>query len=71
DRIMALLNVTTDAHAVVVGAGFIGLEAVENLLARGVHVTLVQRGQQVLSPLDPEMAAPVREALEAAGVDVR
>ncbi|MDO4042498.1 FAD-dependent oxidoreductase [Clavibacter michiganensis] len=71
DRIMALLNVTTDAHAVVVGAGFIGLEGVENLLARGVHVTLVQRGQQVLSPLDPEMAAPVREALEAAGVDVR
>ncbi|OUE28664.1 Coenzyme A disulfide reductase (plasmid) [Clavibacter michiganensis] len=71
DRIMALLNVTTDAHAVVVGAGFIGLEAVENLLARGVHVTLVQRGQQVLSPLDPEMATPVREALEAAAVDVR
>ncbi len=71
DRIMALLAGAPDPHAVVVGAGFIGLEAVENLLARGVHVTLVQRGQQVLSPLDPEMAAPVREALEAAGVDVR
>ncbi|ALD14442.1 FAD-dependent oxidoreductase (plasmid) [Clavibacter capsici] len=71
DRIMALLDGTTDPHAVVVGAGFIGLEAVENLLARGVHVTLVQRGHQVLSPLDPEMATPVREALEAAGVDVR
>lgn len=71
DRIMALLDGATDAHAVVVGAGFIGLEAVENLLARGVRVTLVQRGYQVLSPLDPEMATPVREALEAAGVDVR
>ncbi|MDO4061189.1 FAD-dependent oxidoreductase, partial [Clavibacter michiganensis] len=71
DRIMALLAGAPDPHAVVVGAGFIGLEAVENLLARGVHVTLVQRGQQVLSPLDPEMAAPVREALEAAAVDVR
>ncbi|WP_434168876.1 FAD-dependent oxidoreductase [Clavibacter michiganensis] len=71
DRIMALLAGAPDPHAVVVGAGFIGLEAVENLLARGVHVTLVQRGQQVLSPLDPEMATPVREALEAAGVDVR
>lgn len=71
DRVMALLDGTPDPHAVVVGAGFIGLEAVENLLARDVHVTLVQRGPQVLSPLDPEMATPVRRALEAAGVDVR
>ncbi len=71
DRIMALLAGAPDPHAVVVGAGFIGLEAVENLLARGVHVPRVQRGQQLLCRLDPEMAAPVREALEAAGVDVR
>ncbi|CAQ01816.1 FAD-dependent oxidoreductase [Clavibacter sepedonicus] len=71
DGIMALLDGRTDAHAVVVGAGFIGLEAVENLLARGVRVTLVQRGDQVLSPLDPEMAAPVHETLHAAEVDVR
>jgi NADPH-dependent 2,4-dienoyl-CoA reductase/sulfur reductase-like enzyme/rhodanese-related sulfurtransferase len=59
------------ARAVVVGAGFIGLEAVENLVRRGVPVTLVQRGARPLSPLDPEMATPVLDTLLANGVDVR
>ncbi|MFT2817518.1 FAD-dependent oxidoreductase [Leifsonia sp. A12D58] len=59
------------ARAVVIGAGFIGLEAVENLVKRGLDVTLVQRGSQVLSPLDEEMATPVLDALIARGVDVR
>jgi NADPH-dependent 2,4-dienoyl-CoA reductase/sulfur reductase-like enzyme/rhodanese-related sulfurtransferase len=59
------------AHAVVIGGGFIGLEAVENLIGRGVGVTLVQRGPHVLSPLDREMAAPVLSALRRHGVDVR
>ncbi len=57
--------------AVVIGGGFIGLEAVENLVHRGVHVTLVQRGGQVFTPLDPEMAAPILDTLRAHGVDVR
>jgi NADPH-dependent 2,4-dienoyl-CoA reductase/sulfur reductase-like enzyme/rhodanese-related sulfurtransferase len=60
-----------EASALVVGAGFIGLEAVENLVRRGIRVTLVQRGRQVLSPLDPEMAAAVEAELRANGVDVR
>ncbi|HEV7948598.1 MAG TPA: FAD-dependent oxidoreductase, partial [Glaciihabitans sp.] len=59
------------ASAVVIGGGFIGLEAVENLVGRGLHVTLVQRGAQVMSPLDPEMVAPVTAHLRAQGVDVR
>ncbi|WP_051973257.1 FAD-dependent oxidoreductase [Cryobacterium sp. MLB-32] len=59
------------ASAVVIGGGFIGLEAVENLVHRGVHVTLVQRGLQVFTPLDPEMAAPVLATLREHGVDVR
>jgi NADPH-dependent 2,4-dienoyl-CoA reductase/sulfur reductase-like enzyme/rhodanese-related sulfurtransferase len=59
------------ARAVVVGAGFIGLEAVENLVTRGVNVTLVQRGSRPLSPLDPEMASPVLKTLLDYGVDVR
>lgn len=57
--------------ALVVGGGFIGLEAVENLVRRGVAVTLVQRGPRVLSPLDPEMAAPLEAELRRNGVDVR
>lgn len=57
-------------HAVVVGGGFIGVEAVENLLTRDAQVTLVQRGAQIFAPLDPEMVQPVVEALRAAGVEI-
>ncbi|MFN8073974.1 MAG: FAD-dependent oxidoreductase [Kineosporiaceae bacterium] len=57
--------------AVVVGAGFIGLEAAEALRHRGLAVTLVELADQVLAPLDPEMAAPVEAELRARGVDVR
>ncbi len=72
DRITeTLASIDGHAHAVVIGGGFIGLEAVENLIGRGVGVTLVQRGQHVLSPLDREMAAPVLATLRQHGVDVR
>ncbi|PVE63707.1 FAD-dependent oxidoreductase [Microbacterium testaceum] len=72
DRVVDVLEGAGPAPRVVVaGAGFIGLEAVENLVARGAHVTLVSRGRQVLSPLDPEMAAPLLAVLREAGVDVR
>ncbi|MDT0202275.1 FAD-dependent oxidoreductase [Nocardioides sp. AE5] len=57
--------------AVILGAGFIGLELAENLHARGVAVTIVELAEQVLAPLDVEMAAPVRAHLAAAGIDVR
>lgn len=56
---------------VVVGGGYTGLEAVENLVARGAKVTLVQRGSQLLSPLDEEMAGPIAAEVSAHGVDVR
>ncbi|MFC5929287.1 CoA-disulfide reductase [Cryobacterium melibiosiphilum] len=72
DHIDAVLAaVDGSPSAVVIGGGFIGLEAVDNLVHRGVHVTLVQRGPQILTPLDPEMAAPVVADLRAHGVDVR
>ncbi|TFD17290.1 FAD-dependent oxidoreductase [Cryobacterium sp. TMT2-23] len=72
DHIDALLrDITGPASAVVIGAGFIGLEAVENLVHRGVAVTLVEFGAQVFGPLDVEMAAPVLDELRARGVDVR
>ena len=72
DHITALLaGVTGRASAVVIGAGFIGLEAVENLVHRGVHVTLVEFGSQVFGPFDAEMAAPIFDELLVRGVDVR
>lgn len=72
DHILDVLcHLEAQPRVTVIGAGYIGIEAVENLLARGADVTLVQRGTQVLSPLDPEMAAPVEAALRGAGVSVR
>lgn len=57
--------------AVVLGGGFIGLEAVENLVHRGLSVTLVQRAGQVMTGLDVEMASPLIERMRNRGVDVR
>jgi NADPH-dependent 2,4-dienoyl-CoA reductase/sulfur reductase-like enzyme/rhodanese-related sulfurtransferase len=57
-------------QAVVVGAGFIGLELVENLVQRGVASTLVELQDQVLPPLDKEMTTPIVETLGAHGVNV-
>jgi len=56
--------------AVVIGAGFIGLEMAENLVGQGLEVTIVEAAPQVLTPLDPEMAILVQDELEAHGVTV-
>ncbi|RLP08998.1 FAD-dependent oxidoreductase [Propionibacterium australiense] len=56
--------------AVVIGGGFIGVELVENLARRGLAVTLVEGADQVLAPLDPEMAELVHDRLRASGVRV-
>ena len=58
-------------RAVVVGGGFIGLEAAENLLHAGAATTLLQRGSQVLPPLDGDMAAEVHAYLRGCGLDLR
>ena len=70
DAAMAQLE-SAPQSALVIGAGFIGVEMVENLVHRGLDVTLVELGDQVLPPLDLEMAGPVAERLREAGVDVR
>jgi NADPH-dependent 2,4-dienoyl-CoA reductase/sulfur reductase-like enzyme/rhodanese-related sulfurtransferase len=55
-------------RAVVVGGGFIGLETAENLVHRGFEVTLLQKPDQVLTPLDPEYARVVEAHLKRHGV---
>ena len=57
--------------ALVLGAGFIGIETAENLHRRGLDVTVVELADHVLPPLDPEMAAPVATRLTQAGIAVR
>jgi NADPH-dependent 2,4-dienoyl-CoA reductase/sulfur reductase-like enzyme/rhodanese-related sulfurtransferase len=56
--------------AVVVGGGFIGLETTENLVRRGISVTIVEMLPQVMPPIDPEMAVPVQDHLAANGVSL-
>ena len=57
-------------RAVVVGGGFIGLETAENLVHLGFNVTLIQKPDHVLSPLDPEIACLVQGHIKRHGVQV-
>lgn len=69
DRAMNALSGTPQT-AVVIGAGYIGIEVAENLHLRGLSVTIVQRGAQVLSALDSEMAAFMQAKLVSDGITV-
>lgn len=69
DRIVAAIgNART---ATVIGGGFIGVEMAENLVQRGLEVTLAEATDQVMMPLDPEMVAPVHQRIREHGVDLR
>jgi len=61
-------TVRPKTRAVVVGGGFIGLETAENLVHRGFDVTLVEMGDQILAPLDREMALVVERFVERHGI---
>lgn len=69
DRIMQQLTPATK-KAVVIGAGFIGIEMAENLAHRGLSVTIVEKAPHVLPPLDEEMAAFIEQELTQHGVSV-
>ena len=69
DRAMSALSGTVKT-AVVMGAGYIGIEVAENLHLRGLAVTIVQRGAHVLSAFDSEMASYMHAKLEAEGITV-
>jgi len=72
DELLASQTQTGQApRAVVIGAGFIGLEAVEALTSRGLKVHLVELADHVLPPLDAELAPLLADELAAHGVDLR
>ncbi|MDX9864578.1 MAG: FAD-dependent oxidoreductase [Anaerolineaceae bacterium] len=64
DRIKGFINEKKPARAVVVGGGFIGLELAENLHHLGIQVTVIEMMNQVMAPLDYEMAAMVHQHLQ-------
>ncbi|MFE0041914.1 FAD-dependent oxidoreductase [Streptomyces albireticuli] len=57
-------------RAVIVGAGYIGVEMAEALVRRGYAVTVVERAAQPMSTLDPDMGALVRDAMCGMGIEV-
>jgi NADPH-dependent 2,4-dienoyl-CoA reductase/sulfur reductase-like enzyme/rhodanese-related sulfurtransferase len=67
-RYSGFQTVRPKVRAVVVGGGFIGVETAENLIHRGFDVTLIEMADQVLAPLDAEMARVVEGHLERHGV---
>lgn len=69
-RVHGFVERERPASAVVVGAGFIGLEMAENLCDRGMEVTVVQRGGHVMPTLDPDMAAIAHNHLRSHGVNL-
>lgn len=64
DTIKSFIQEKRPQKALVIGAGYIGLEMAENLHALGMMVTIVEMAQQVMTPLDYEMAAEVHQHLK-------
>ncbi|MGV9821718.1 FAD-dependent oxidoreductase [Nocardia xishanensis] len=64
------LTITEGKRAVVVGAGYIGVEMAEALIHRGYQVTVLDRGAEPMSTLDPDMGALVRTAMCGLGIEI-
>ena len=78
DEIKASLEAALDAadslgrptRAVVIGAGYIGVEMAENLRHRGAEVAVVELADQILPPLDKDVSLPVEQHIRGRGVDL-
>lgn len=69
DRIKSYIEEGKIRHAIVVGAGFIGLEMAESLHQCGINVTIIEMAEQVMTPLDYSMAALVHQHLKTKNVE--
>lgn len=70
DRIKKYIDQNQVKHAVIIGAGFIGLEMAENLHAAGANISIVEMANQVMTPIDFSMASLVHEHLVQKGVNL-
>ncbi len=70
DVIKGYVDEKKPQHAVVIGGGFIGLEMAENLHDRGAHVAVVEMADQVMQPIDFEMASLAHQHMKQQGVDL-
>lgn len=70
DKIKAYVDEQQPKKATVIGGGFIGVEMAENLWERGVEVTLVEMADQIMAPIDFEMASILHQHLREKGVNL-
>lgn len=70
DKIKAYVDKDTTKKAIVIGGGFIGIEMAENLIERGIDVTIVEASSQVMAPLDIEMVSTIHEHLIDNGINL-
>ncbi|MCY2976286.1 MAG: FAD-dependent oxidoreductase [Planctomycetota bacterium] len=68
---MHALATSNAKHAVVIGAGFIGMEVAENLVRRDINVTVVQISKQILPTWDHEMVTSIEDHVRQKGVTLR
>lgn len=70
DRIKEYVDKLQPKKAVVIGGGFIGIEMAENLCDRGIEVTVIEMGNQVMAPVDIEMAQMVHTHMREKGINL-
>jgi NADPH-dependent 2,4-dienoyl-CoA reductase/sulfur reductase-like enzyme/peroxiredoxin family protein/TusA-related sulfurtransferase/rhodanese-related sulfurtransferase len=70
DRIRAVVDEKKPERAAVIGGGFIGLEMAENLHARGIQTAIIEAQDQVMAPIDYEMAQILHKNIRANGVSL-
>lgn len=70
DKIKTYIQQNNSKNVVVVGGGFIGIEMAENLVEMGLNTTLVELGNQILAPVDEEIAAVVQNEMRDNGINL-
>lgn len=71
DRILQTIQTNNVKHATVVGGGFIGLEMMEAFQQRGIKTTLLELSEQVMTPVDREMAGFAHAEIREKGIELR
>lgn len=71
DKIVSAIQLNNVQHATVVGGGFIGLEMMEAFHALGIKTTLLELADQVMTPVDREMAGYAHAEIKEKGIDLR
>lgn len=70
DKIKDFVDCQQPRRAVIIGGGFIGIEMAENLVNRGIEVTIVEMSNQIMASIDFEMASLLHSHLQGKGVEL-